>query len=118
MGALPMFALSDKLTRTAQSHAYDISGKRAAPSHTSTNGTEFGERMKKAGIKYCASENISVSSQSPLLAVLLLYLDIGLSDLGHRKTLLNPNLLETGIGVASYGNNQLFLVQDLSCLQN
>ena len=75
--------------------------------------------MNRAGIKYCANENISISSQSILLSVLLLYLDIGLPNLGHRKALLNPSLVETGIGSASYGKEmgQFFLVQDLACLQ-
>jgi hypothetical protein len=116
-GPLPMFSLNNALIKTAQLHATDISGKKAAPSHTSTDGTDFGSRMKRAGIKYCANENISVSSQGSLLAVLLLYLDIGLPTMGHRKSLLNPTLVETGVGTAPYGNGQFFLVQDLSCSQ-
>lgn len=116
-GPLPMFALSDALTRTAQLHASDIASKKAAPGHTSTDGTDFGTRMRKAGIRHCANENISVSSQGSLLAVLLLYLDIGLPNLGHRKSLLNPTLVETGVGTAAYGRDQTFLVQDLSCAQ-
>ena len=116
-GPLPMFALNHSLIKTAQSHAFDISAKKAQPSHTSTNGTDFGARMKSAGIKYCANENIAISSQGSLIAVLLLYLDIGLPNLGHRKSLLNPTLLETGVGSAPYGNDQYFLVQDLSCSQ-
>lgn len=116
-GPLPMFALNNALIKTAQLHALDISVKKAPPSHTSTNGTDFGARMKSAGIKYCANENIAISSQGSLIAVLLLYLDIGLPNLGHRKSLLNPTLVETGVGTAQYGSDQFFLVQDLSCAQ-
>lgn len=116
-GPLPMFSLNRALIKTAQLHASDISDKKAAPSHTSTDGTDFGTRIKKAGIRQCANENISVGSQGSLLAVLLLYLDIGLPNLGHRKALLNPTLVETGVGTAPYGNGQFFLVQDLSCAQ-
>ena len=116
-GPLPMFSLNAHLVQTAQSHASDISVKSATPSHTSTNGTDFGSRMKKAGIKYCANENIAVSSQSTLLAVMLLYLDIGLPEKSHRRALLNGSLTETGIGSALYGKDQVFLVQDLSCSQ-
>lgn len=118
-GKLSMFSLSKALINTAQLHASDISHKKAAPSHTSTDGTNFGSRMKRAGIKDCANENISVGNQSVLLSVLLLYLDIGLPNLGHRKSLLNPIFVETGIGSAPYGKekNQFFLVQDLACLQ-
>jgi uncharacterized protein YkwD len=82
----PMLALNDSLIKTAQYHASDIATKNAALSHTSTNGTDFGSRMKKAGIKYCASENISITSQSILIAAASLYLDIGLPSQGHRKT--------------------------------
>jgi hypothetical protein len=116
-GALPMFTLSQALIATSQLHADDIGRKKAPLSHTSTNGTDFGSRMQKAGIKYCANENISLSSQSILLSTILLYLDIGISGMGHRKTLLDPSLREIGIGSALYGKDQYFLVQDFSCKQ-
>jgi hypothetical protein len=116
-GSLPMFTLNTTLTRTAQAHATDITSKSARPGHNSTDGTDFGTRMKRAGIRACANENIAITSQSTLLSVLLLYLDIGLPDKGHRKSLLNASLKETGIGSASYGKDQFFFVQDLSCAQ-
>ncbi len=116
-GRLPMFSLNEKLINTAQFLAGDIAGKKAAPSHTSTNGDDFGKRMMKAGIKTCAGENISLSGQGSIMAVVLLYLDINLPDLGHRKTLLDHNLVETGIGYAPYGKKQLFFVQDFACTQ-
>lgn len=116
-GTLPMFVLNTALVKTAQAHAGDIAARNASPSHTSTNGTDFSTRMKLAGIRRCASENISLSSQSVLLSVVLLYLDIDLPNLGHRKTLLDPNLREIGIGSALYGKDQWFLVQDFSCQQ-
>ena len=116
-GKLSMFSLNDILIKTAQAHASDIAYKKAPLSHNSTNGMDFGTRMKQAGIKYCANENISLSSQSVLLSVLLLYLDIGLPGLGHRKALLDPGLREIGVGSALYGKDQYFLVQDLACSQ-
>lgn len=116
-GSLPMFGLSPLLIRTAQGHATDVAGKHLAPSHTSSNGTDFGTRIKAAGIRYCASENISISSQATVLAVVLLYLDIGLPEKGHRKALLDGRLREMGVGVAPYGKDQTFFVQDLSCAQ-
>jgi hypothetical protein len=117
IGPLPMFTLNAQLVKTAQSHAADIAGKNARPSHSSTNGADFGTRMKLAGIRRCANENISLSSQSILLSVVLLYLDIGLPELGHRKTLLDANLREIGVGSALYGKDQWFLVQDFACQQ-
>lgn len=117
-GPLPMFFLNETLTKTAQLHSSDIARKKSPISHNSTNGTGFGSRMKQVGIQNCASENISLSSQSVLLSLVLLYLDIGLPDLGHRKALTDPNLREIGIGAALYGKDQYFLVQDIACSQN
>lgn len=114
---LPMLVLNQQLVVSAQNHSNDIAQMNATPSHTSTNGTNFSTRMKQAGIRYCATENIAVSSQSVLLSVILLYLDIGLPELGHRKALLNPDLREIGVGSALYNKDQVFLVQDFACAQ-
>jgi hypothetical protein len=116
-GQLPMFSLNANLITTAQAHAFDIARRKAPLSHNSTNGADFGTRMKNAGIKQCANENIALSSQSVLLSVMLLYLDIGISSQGHRKALLDPNLRETGVGASLYGVDQYFLVQDFACSQ-
>ena len=116
-GPLPMFALNNTLIRTAQSHADDIARKKVRPSHNSSDGTEFGARMRAAGIRKCANENIALSSQGVLLSVVLLYLDIDYTNMGHRRTLLDPNLREIGIGSALYGQDQYFLVQDFACSQ-
>jgi len=116
-GPLPMFTLNATLIGTAQSHANDICRKPSPPSHTSTNGIDFGTRMNNAGIKYCASENMSLGNQDVLLSVLLLYLDIGLPELGHRKTLLNPTLVEMGVDYSDYAKGQFFIVEDFACAQ-
>ena len=115
-GSLPMFSLNTTLINTAQAHANDIARHQSPISHNSTNGTNFGARIKKAGIRYCASENLSLGSDI-VLSVVLLYLDIGLSDAGHRKTLLNANLLEMGVGLAKYGKEDFFIVEDFACSQ-
>jgi hypothetical protein len=115
---LPMFALSEVLLQTAQLHASDIANNNASPSHVSTNGTDFWERMKRAGIKYCASENFSLCGHGALVAVVLLYLDIGIPNPSHRRSLLNSTFVETGIGSAAYSKEQCFFVQDLSCAQH
>ncbi len=116
-GPLPMFTLSNTLIGTSQAHANDICRRPSPPSHTSTNGTDFGTRMKNAGIQYCASENMSLGNQDVLLSVFLLYLDINLPELGHRKTLLNPALVEIGVGYGDYGKGQFFIVEDFACAQ-
>lgn len=114
---LPMFILNPALVQTAQLHAMDIGRNKSPISHNSSDGTDFGTRIKRAGIRKCANENISVASQTLSLALVLLYLDIGLPNLGHRKALTDANLREIGIGASRYGKDQWFLVQDMACLQ-
>jgi uncharacterized protein YkwD len=46
-----------------------------------------------------------------------LYVDEGVPDLGHRKTLLNPSFVEMGIGVGHYPENKVMVVQDFACDQ-
>jgi len=117
-GSLPMFALNVTLNQTAKAHAFDIGEKSVTVSHTSTNGTPFSKRLQDAGIKYCGSENMSLGTGDVIISLALLYLDIGLENLGHRKTLLNPSYAEIGIGATTYGGNQTFFVQDFSCKQD
>jgi len=114
VGPLPMFSLNPVLVKTAQAHANDMADKQAGPSHISSNGASFARRMQMAGIYRYAKENISISSQGVLLAVVLLYLDINLPEMGHRSTLFDPSLREIGVGAALYGKDQYFLVQDFA----
>jgi hypothetical protein len=116
-GSLPMFGLNDTLITSAKSHALDIGDKKATVSHTSTNGTSFAKRLQAAGIRNCGSENMSLGNGNVLMAIAMLYLDHGLENLGHRKTLLNREYTNVGIGATMYSKEQLFFVQDFSCNQ-
>jgi len=114
---LPFFSLNPSLIKTAQSHATDIAVTNSKPSHNSSNGDDFVFRMRKAGIIHCAAENISLGNHSILLSLILLYLDIDLPALGHRKNLQNPNFSDLGIGVSVLRDGSFFSVQDFSCTQ-
>ncbi len=116
---LPLLSLNEMLSRMSSYHAKDITGNNASPSHNSSNGDTFGDRFKKFGLKNCGGENISYGSgnTSPLFMLVLLYLDINVSDLGHRKTLLNPYYIITGISIEKYSNGNSFLVEDFACSQ-
>ncbi len=117
--SLPMLQLNPNLIFTAQSHASDIGLKKGAPGHISTDGRTFVDRIKAVGIKKCGGENVSLGDVDPILSLVLLYIDYGIQNLGHRKALLNENYVETGVGVSKYGDEQdtLFIVQDFSCSQ-
>lgn len=116
--SLPQLVPSNQLEDVAQEHAEALASKSALPSHTSPNGHTFQARMEKANIKKCAGENISFGPANTVFALVLLYLDQGVPDLGHRKSLLNPNFTEMGIGISSYPENRRMVVQDFSCNQS
>jgi hypothetical protein len=113
---LPFLEPETLLTRAAQLHAEDIVQNKGRVSHQSSDGSSFGDRMKKVGYKYCSGENISLGNDSDgLSSLLLLYLDINLPDLGHRKNLFNPAYTKMGVSVKQLPNNQYLIVQELGC---
>lgn len=114
---LPPVKLNEELTKAAQSLARELAAKRARPSHTSPSGSTFESRMKLISIKKCAGENISFGPPNTLLMLVLLYIDEGVPDLGHRKTLLNADFVEMGLGLGLYPDNKVMVVQDFACSQ-
>jgi hypothetical protein len=103
----------------AQRHAKDLA--QAMPgriSHNSSNGTPFEQRMGRANIQNCAAENLSLGPSNTVLSLVLLYLDEGLPDVGHRRNLLSPYYVEMGIGSAPARDGATVVVQDFACKQN
>jgi len=116
--SLPLLKLNEALVQMAENHSKDITSNSDKPSHTSTNGDSFMKRFEKSGLKKCGGENISYGSDNSTFLLTLLYLDVGIPNLGHRKALLNPNFTETGIGSSFFKNGSIFLVEDFACSQN
>lgn len=116
--ALPLLSLNGKLYSMARAHAIDITSNNANPSHNSTNGETFMDRFKKNNLKKCGGENIGYGADKPIFTLALLYIDIGLPDLGHRKALMNPIFAETGIAYLYFKNGSTFVVEDFVCSQN
>lgn len=114
---LPLVKPSEDLAKIAQSLASGLAAKRAQPSHTSPSGATFEDRMQSISIKKCAGENISFGPSNPVLMLVLLYIDEGVPDLGHRRTLLNFSFVEMGVGVGEYPGNRYMIVQDFACNQ-
>jgi uncharacterized protein YkwD len=113
---LPMLKPNQTLIRLAQAHANDLS-KAGNLSHTSTNGTAFEQRIFKGGIAKCAAENLSLGIPNSVFSLVLLYLDEGIPDLGHRNNLLSPYYVEMGIGLSKTRSNYALIVQDFACDQ-
>jgi len=113
---LPFLEPESKLTKAAQLHAEDIAQNNGRVSHQSSDGSSFSDRMRKVGFKNCSGENISLGNDTDgLSSLLLLYLDINLPDLGHRKNLFNPSYTKIGVSVKQLPNNQFLIVQELGC---
>lgn len=114
---LPLVKPNSKLLSTSLSLANELAAQNASPSHTSPSGATFPDRMKTAGIRNCAGENISFGPQNPVLMLVLLYIDQNVPGLGHRHSLLNPSFNEMGVGVANYANKNSIVIQDFACAQ-
>ena len=115
---LPFLKPNLDLTKTAQQFVDEMSTKNAHPSHTSPSGSTFQSRMKTLNIKQCAGENISWGKPNTVLMLVLLYIDEGVMDLGHRASLLNPSFTEMGIGYNTYTDGKFMVVQDFACDQS
>ncbi|WP_207497197.1 CAP domain-containing protein [Aridibaculum aurantiacum] len=116
-GPLEMLKPNAILSSLAQAHANELKKRNAPPSHTSPSGATFQDRMVKGGIEKCAGENISFGPSNTILALVFLYIDEGIPDLGHRKSLLNSSYKEMGVGISAYNNGSFMVIQDFSCLQ-
>ena len=115
---LPILLPDVILSHSSREHAKDLSNQNGEISHSSSNGNSFYQRMKKAGVLSCAAENISLGQEDQLVALILLYLDIGLSDAGHRKNLMNPNFIRMGVSVQKLKKADRYItVQDFRCPQ-
>lgn len=115
--SLPMLRPNKDLMKVAEDFAEEMASKNAPPSHNSPSGSTFQSRMESIKIKLCAGENISWGKPKTLLMLALLYIDEGVADLGHRRSLLNPAFTEMGIAHNVYSDGKFMVVQDFACSQ-
>jgi hypothetical protein len=112
---LPLMAPKDNLLKASRLHAVDLS-KQNRISHNSSDGRSFRQRMESAGITTCAGENILEGKSDALKAVILLLIDEGVPDKGHRKSLLNARFNLMGCSFVSKKDGESYvLVQVFSC---
>lgn len=112
---IPAFSLDEKLMGPAKAHALDLSIM-GELSHTSSSGKGFPERMENVGYLACAAENLFSGNQDPLEALILLLLDHGVPNLGHRRNLMNPSLQRMGVSFVKTQKGRWVLVQVMACL--
>jgi hypothetical protein len=83
--------------------------------HTGPRGKSFKQRMEDVGIKGCAGENLFEGKADPLVSLILLLIDQGVSGYGHRKALLNTAFGRIGVSAMVDGAGSMMMVQVFSC---
>lgn len=111
---LPMLFPETRLKKAADLQAKYLQGRDKLV-HTGPRGKSFQQRMSEVGIKDCAGENLFEGKADALVSLLLLLIDNGVPDFGHRKTLLNPSFSSIGISMLEEGGGRMIMVQDFSC---
>jgi hypothetical protein len=105
------------LNRTSKSHALDLSRRPHVLDHNSSNGTSFRARMEMAGIRKCAGENLYDGRNDPIMALIILLVDKGIPNAGHRKALMRADFQRMGVAITPWKGEpeSVILVQDFSC---
>jgi hypothetical protein len=101
--------------KEAERHALDLALRQRRLSHESSDGRTFGQRMADAGVKNCAGENVFEGEGDALKALILLLIDKGVPNLGHRKALLSSTFNVMGVSCKQSPDSTYYMVQLFSC---
>lgn len=93
---LPLLSPSEGLSRAAQSHAA-FQGRNGQTGHGGQGGTRARIEREGQWLKRIA-ENIAYGNPNAHYAILMLMVDDGVPDRGHRKTMLHPDFKVVGVG--------------------
>ena len=112
----PLLQYNPQLHTAALEQAMDLVSNNGQLSHNSRRGLSFAQRMKVAGITGCASENLYTGKNEPVLALIMLLLDLGLDPPGHRNNILNPGYTSMAVCIRpNRHDNTVVLVQEFGC---
>ncbi|QNA44657.1 CAP domain-containing protein [Lacibacter sediminis] len=112
---LPFLDPDHGLCVMASTHAKDLKSRNGIISHQSSTGKDFVQRIKEAGKYRCGAENVFVGTPDALDALILLLIDKGVKDKGHRKNLLDPSFTLMGASFEEMNSKKAVLVQDFGC---
>ena len=127
--AKPPLAWNPDLAAAAQAHSQDMATNQFQ-SHTGSDGSTPDQRMQQAGYTNASStgENAFAYATSIDEAMQAFLIDWGVSDAGHRRNILQPDVSSSdayqsvGIGIASTTNNStvgpLVITQDFGSQPN
>jgi len=125
----PPLAWNPDLAAAAQAHSQDMATNQFQ-SHTGSDGSTPDQRMQQAGYTNASStgENAFAYATSIDEAMQAFLIDWGVSDAGHRRNILQPDVSSSdayqsvGIGIASTTNNStvgpLVITQDFGSQPN
>jgi uncharacterized protein YkwD len=126
--AKPPLAWNPDLAASAQAHSQDMATNQFQ-SHTGSDGSTADQRMQQAGYTNASStgENAFAYATSIDEAMQAFLIDWGVSDQGHRRNLLQPNVSSSnafqsvGIGIATTTNSKvgpMVITQDFGSQPN
>lgn len=117
LSAAPMARLVPErgVIMMVKKHAIELRNTKRGISHTSPSGKGFMERMKEAGSYTCGAENLYAGTNDPLMALILLLLDHGVTGLGHRRNLMDTSVQLMGVSFIPDERNRSILVQVMAC---
>lgn len=113
--SLPLLWPDSGLQQMAIAHANDLAKRNGIISHYSSTGKGFVERLKNYGRYRCGAENLYAGTPDPLEALIVLLLDHGVANQGHRKNLLDPLFTHMGAHFTPMGPKKAVLVQTFGC---
>ncbi|WP_336514786.1 CAP domain-containing protein [Pollutibacter soli] len=112
--SLPLMEPRKDLSDISRKHTRDLAINTNGISHSSSDGKSFAQRMAAEGIT-CAGENILIGKSDALKAIILLLIDEGVANRGHRKALLNSGFNLIGVSIYPRKDGQYILDQLFSC---
>lgn len=112
---LPLFVPDAGLIQMSYAHSNDLKRRGGVITHKSSSGKDFGQRIKEAGNYGCGAENIFIGSDGPLEALIMLLVDYGVPDKGHRLNLLDPAFGRMGLSFSQVATNKTVIVQEFAC---
>ena len=113
--SLPVLFPDIGLTKMAQLHAKDMASRNGIITHTSSSGKQFAQRLREAGRYPCGAENVFSGGQAALEALIILLLDQGVVDKGHRINLLDPTYTIMGAATSIIKSGRYVWVQEFGC---
>jgi uncharacterized protein YkwD len=106
VGADPL-KINEQLDLAADQHTLDQASMNKM-SHTGSNGSNMGDRIKNAGYVFSsAAENVAYGFGDAAAVM-----NGWMNSEGHRQNILNPNYKEIGIGYAQGADGRPYWTQD------